>query len=304
MTKHLFYVFLFALAASSCDNVDFKKTKGGMPYKHYASKSGKKVEVGKFIKVHVTQKMNDSTLFTTHTGIPAYFQVQQSNEKYDITEILHTLKEGDSVMAIQMMDTFIKRDPTIVQRTKFKKGDKVITTFKILKVFDRADDYLQDEEKEKKLVVVREEEDIKAYLKKNNITAQRTENGAYVQIISQGTGAQVDSGKYVRVMYTGRTLAGKVFDSNVDTSFKHTEPLPFVVGTGQMIKGFDDGVKLLKAGAKARIFMPSMLAYGPQPPSPDIKPYEHLVFDVEVLDVADKAPAQPNFNPAQPMDPH
>jgi FKBP-type peptidyl-prolyl cis-trans isomerase len=304
MNKHLVYVLLLAVFAAGCDRVDFKKTKGGMPYKLYASKKGKKVEIGKFIKVHVTQQINDSMMFTTHTGIPAYFQVAAPVEKYDITEILTSLKEGDSVMAIQMMDTFIRRDPSIVQRTKFKKGDKVITTFKVLKVFDRADDYLQDEEAEKRAVIVKEEAVVKAHLQKNNVTGIRTPNGAYVEILSQGNGAQVDSGKYVKVNYTGRTFAGKAFDSNVDTSFHHTEPMGFTVGVGQMIRGFDEGVQFLKVGSKARIYMPSMLAYGPQPPSPEIKPYEHLVFDVEVLEVLDKAPAQPDFNPANPQSPH
>jgi FKBP-type peptidyl-prolyl cis-trans isomerase FkpA len=303
MTKYLFYVLFLGLVSAGCNSVEFKKTKGGMPYKLWESKSGKKVENGKFIKVHVTQKMNDSLMFTTYTGLPAYFQVSAADAKYDITEILPQLKEGDSVMAIQLMDTFIKRDPSILQRTKFKKGDKVTTTFRILKVFDRAEDYMQDEEKEKKALAVKEEEAVKNYLKKNNIDAIRTPNGAYVQIISQGTGADVDSGKYVRVMYTGKTFEGKTFDSNTDTTFGHTEPLGFVVGQRQMIAGFDEGVQLLKVGAKAKIYMPSMLGYGPQPPSPDIKPYEHLVFDVEVLDIADKAPAQPqvpNINPTEP----
>src|SRR5687768_4891863 len=115
MTKNLFYVLFLALLAAGCDSVEFKKTKGGMPYKVWESKSGKKIENGKFIKVHVTQKMNDSVLFTTYTGLPAYFRVDATEAKYDITEILPSLKEGDSVMAQQAMDTFIKRDPSILE---------------------------------------------------------------------------------------------------------------------------------------------------------------------------------------------
>ncbi len=69
----------------------------------------------------------------------------------------------------------------------------------------------------------------------------------------------------------------------------------FQIGVGQMIRGFDEGVRLLKEGGKGRIYIPSTLAYGAQPPSPDIKPFEHLVFDVEVVSVKDQAPTQPSM---------
>ncbi len=69
-----------------------------------------------------------------------------------------------------------------------------------------------------------------------------------------------------------------------------------------MLKCFYEGVKLLGKGGKGRVFIPSMLAYGPQPPSPDIKPFEHLIFDVEVINILDKAPAQPAMpQPQQPQ---
>jgi FKBP-type peptidyl-prolyl cis-trans isomerase len=98
-------------------------------------------------------------------------------------------------------------------------------------------------------------------------------------------------------MYKGQTFSGKVFDTNMDTSFKHTDPLAFTVGVGQMIRGFDEGVRFLGKGGKGRIYIPSTLAYGAQSPSPDIKPFENLMFDVEVLDIQDKAPAQPGMPP-------
>lgn len=285
-----------ALLMASCNQVDFKKTKGGMPYKLFASKSGKKVENGKFVKAQVVQKIKDSVLLNTYTALPVYFQVNPTEAKYDISELFTSLKEGDSVYAVQAMDTFIKRSPMIVQQTPYRNGDKITTSIKILKVFDSANDYRQDEEKEKMAIVKKEEAAVKDYLAKNNINAQRTGSGTYVEVQNPGTGEPVVPGKQVSVKYKGQTFGGKVFDSNLDTSFGHTDPLGFTVGVGQMIKGFDEGVQLLKEGGKARIFIPSMLAYGAQPPSPSIKPFEHLIFDVEVVDVSN-APAQPAFPP-------
>lgn len=303
---NLFWAAGVCVLATSCDSQNFKKTKGGMPYKLYASKSGAKVEPGKFVKVHIEQKIKDSVVFSSFKSLPVYFPVQASTQPYDISEVFNSLKEGDSVYAEQLMDTFIKKNPMIVQQTPYKNGDKITTKLKVVKVFKTAEESRKDEEAERMAYVKKEEVDVKNYLSKNNITnAQRTGSGAYVQVLNAGSAPQVVPGKYVTVMYKGQTFGGKVFDSNMDAKFNHTEPMGFTVGAGQMIKGFDEGVQLLSKGGKAKMFIPSMLAYGPQPPSPEIKPFEHLIFDVEVVDVLDKAPAKPGM-PQQPqnVDPH
>lgn len=298
LVRNILYAACFALLTTGCDNVDFQKTKGGMPYKLYASKSGKKVENGKFVKMQVKQSIKDSVLFNTYTSLPVYFQINESaKQPYDPSEVFTLLKEGDSIYTVQMMDTFIKRNPAILQQTKFKNGDKITTSFKILKVFNTPEEYREDEEKEKSEIVKREEVAVKEYMAKKGIKGQRTPSGAYIEITNPGTGPKADSGKYVSVMYKGQTFGGKVFDTNMDTSFKHTEPLSFAVGVGQMIRGFDEGVRFLGKGGAGRIYIPSTLAYGAQSPSPDIKPFENLIFDVQVLDVQEKVPAQPGMPP-------
>ena len=87
-------------------------------------------------------------------------------------------------------------------------------------------------------------------------------------------------------MYTGKTLDGKAFDSNVDSTIAHhTDPLVFPVGAGQMIPGVDEGVALLKKGSKATLYLPSPLAYGAQSPSPNVAPNSILIFEVEITEV-------------------
>ena len=105
-----------ALVAGSCNSVDFKKTKGGMPYKVIESnKAGKKVQPGDYIKVNITQKVKDSTVFSTYDAMPMYLQVAaNNNDPYSITEVLPTLKQGDSVYAVQVIDTFMARSPNSV----------------------------------------------------------------------------------------------------------------------------------------------------------------------------------------------
>mgnify|MGYP003575188676 FL=1 len=290
-----------ALVMAACNNVDFKKSKGGMPYKVFPSKKGTEIEAGNFVKMHLVQKIKDSVRFSTYNTMPLYIPVSEG-QSYDFTEVLPELKEGDSLYTVQLMDTFIARNPQAIP-PEFQKGDKIETSIKILKVFKTQEEVMKDEALERNTAFDRDtavqnqlQRDLTLlnnYLKQNNIQAQKTGKGTYVQILNPGTGAQAAEGKYVSVMYKGQTFEGKVFDTNMDASKGHTDPLNFQVGAPGMIRGFDEGIRLLREGGKARIYIPSVLAYGPQSPSPDIRAFENLIFDIEVLKVSDQPLAQP-----------
>jgi len=125
----------------------------------------------------------------------------------------------------------------------------------------------------------KEIEDRNSYLQKNNITVEPQESGLYYVETLAGTGEQPNAGDMVKVHYTGKFLNGKVFDSSVDRG----EPLEFQVGIGQVIKGWDEGIMLMKTGGKATLVIPSHLGYGIKDYS-SIPGYSTLVFDVELLD--------------------
>jgi FKBP-type peptidyl-prolyl cis-trans isomerase FkpA len=284
----------FALVLGACNNVDFKKTKGGMPYKVYASKSGAEIEPGNFVKVHLIQKIKDSVTYNTNTDstMPLYMPVSPTGNPYDFSEVLPSLKVGDSLYTVQVMDTFIARNPQMIP-PQFKKGDKIETSIKILQVYKTQEEVQQDEAKERNMAFDRDknvqeqlQKDLAIlsnYLSQNGIQAQKTGKGTHVQILEPGNGMQAAEGKYVSLKYS------------------HTEPLVFQVGAPGMIRGFDEGVRILKEGAKAKIYIPSVLAYGPQSPSPEIKPYENLIFDIEVLKVSDQ-PLQQQMGPQANVD--
>ncbi len=93
--------------------------------------------------------------------------------------------------------------------------------------------------------------------------------------------------------YIGKTLNGNVFDKNVDSAFNNIRPFSFALGTGKVIKGWDEGIALLNKGSKATFYIPSALAYGPQAPSRAIGANAVLLFDVELTDIK-KAKLIPN----------
>ncbi len=110
---------------------------------------------------------------------------------------------------------------------------------------------------------------------------KKTDSGLRYQIIQEGNGKKATKGDQVSVHYKGQLLDGTVFDS----SYKRKQPLDFTVGVGQVIAGWDEGLQLLNVGDKARLVIPSHLAYGSQGAGGMIPPDAPLIFDVELMNV-------------------
>ncbi len=96
-----------------------------------------------------------------------------------------------------------------------------------------------------------------------------------------GTGKEAKAGDSVRVHYTGTLMSGKKFDSSRDRG----EPFEFKLGTGGVIKGWDQGVPGMKVGGKRRLTIPFDLAYGEAGSPPNIPPKAALKFDIELVEV-------------------
>lgn len=107
-----------------------------------------------------------------------------------------------------------------------------------------------------------------------------TASGLKYSIISEGTGPAADSGKVVTVHYSGFLEDGTKFDSSVERD----DPISFVVGQGQVMPGWDEGLRLLKKGSKARFIIPPNLGYG-EMQLEKIPANSTLIFDVELIDV-------------------
>jgi len=110
----------------------------------------------------------------------------------------------------------------------------------------------------------------------------KTPSGLQYWDIRVGTGATAEAGKKVKVDYTGWLTDGKKFDSSVGTG----HPFEFMLGTGQVIKGWDEGVAGMKVGGKRQLRIPPDLGYGAQgTPGGPIPANATLIFDVKLLGV-------------------
>ena len=121
---------------------------------------------------------------------------------------------------------------------------------------------------------------IDQYLSDNNIEAITTDSGLRYVISQAGSGPNAAPGNEVSVHYHGTLLDGTKFDSSYDRG----SPFSFVLGQGMVIKGWDEGIALLNKGAKATLYIPSPLAYGPRGSGGAIGPDAVLKFDVELVD--------------------
>ncbi|MCD6012270.1 MAG: Peptidyl-prolyl cis-trans isomerase cyclophilin type [Flavipsychrobacter sp.] len=128
---------------------------------------------------------------------------------------------------------------------------------------------------------------LKNYFAKNKIVATKAPSGLYYTINKPGNGEKPKFGKHVTMHYLGKLLDGTRFDGNVDEQYnlvQGREPFIFALGVGQVIKGWDEGVKLLEKGSRATLYLPSWLAYGQNGVPGLIPPNSVLVFNVEVVD--------------------
>jgi len=112
----------------------------------------------------------------------------------------------------------------------------------------------------------------------NNVPSITTPSGLQYQVLKEGNGFVAQSGRHVRVHYTGWLTNGTKFDSSVDRG----EPFEFNLGQGQVIRGWDEGVAGMKVGEKRRLTIPrvwvTVSTGGRDDPS-----NATLVFDVELL---------------------
>ena len=307
----LLAVLLFTVA---CDKVNYRKTKSGLLYKIFpADNKEPLIKSGQFVKFNVKGELNDSVLFTSYGKLPSYAQVSAGEQPpYNLLEVLPLMKKGDSAVTVQLIDTLLKQGMQLPPNAK--KGDRIITTFRVIEVFatdslamkdynvemekDKPRQMKEQEEQmakmkkemqekqiaddlelEKSGEIAKELKEMEAYLAAKNIKAEKTGKGTYVYIQQQGTGAQAESGKYVDVKYTGKILeTDSIFQSNT---------YAFKLGEGNVIRGWDEGLKLFKEGGKGTLYIPGFLCYGKGQAGSPFKPFQAMKFDVELLNVSD-----------------
>jgi len=281
----------------SCNQ--YQKTKSGLAYKITQGGNKEKLKQGQFVKMNIKFSVGskDSILTSTFGHIPAYLMVDSARTgKYSFLELLPLCAKGDKVDFSLSIDTLKKMGMIPDYNNVFVRKGIIKGKFEIVNVFandkEVNDDYKKENDKEK----AKEIADLEKYIAGKNIKTQKSENGVLVEIENAGTEPKADTGKQVSVFYKGYTVDGKVFDTNTGKDAQHKDPINVVLGKQGVIPGWEEGLKFFGKGGKGKLYIPAMMAYGPQGRPPVITPFSNLIFDIEVVDItAAPAPTAPNF---------
>ena len=171
-----------------------------------------------------------------------------------------------------------KQEIKIVKVSVFTKGD-AYEKYDAAKIFNEGKGKIQENNK---AYIAKQEAEAAKKLEELKAGMSKTASGLLYKISkSNPEGKAPKAGDIVAVHYAGKLTNGKEFDN----SFKRGEPIEFSVGVGQVIKGWDEGILLLKEGESATLLIPSELGYGARGAGGVIPPNAWLIFDVELVKV-------------------
>lgn len=282
--KYFQYILLAVVSAGLWGCSSSRKvttTMSGIKYKIlHDAKGNRYAQEGDYVQIFIKTFFEDSLIFDSKAqtgGKAVTFPVSKPRFNGDLAEIFYLLTPGDSAIFMLPVDTLAANKQKL--QPWMKAGKDILYAIKLdsIKTQEQVNAEKLEIEKRKGNPQAEEEALVK-YFKQQNISPQKRPSGLYYIIHKPTDGPKPLSGKTVKVNYTGRLMDGTEFDSN-----KGKEPLSFVLGRGQVILGWDEGIALLKKGEKATLYIPSRLAYGDNA-RPKIPAGSTLVFDVELVD--------------------
>ena len=240
------------------------KTPGGLAYIMHHDEPGVQAELGDVLVLQLKYGTADSVHFDSRLNKrPVYLQCTNPSFRGGLEEGLTLLSAGDTA-------TFFLPADSVYHRMFHQPLPKGMRPGEELR-FELA---VQD--------VRNEEKDLQAYLRNQSIDALPRASGLYVISLGQGSGAPVRDGATVTLHYVATLVDGTEFDN----TRKRNDPLVFTKGSTVLIDGLEEGVGLLKQGDKARIVIPSYLAFAEKGNYAGlVPPFSTVIYDVEVVEV-------------------
>lgn len=307
-TKIVLAAMSAAFVITSCNNSpypDYDLNENGVYSKFYnKNDEGVKPQEGDVVRLIMSYKNNkDSVLFDSQKGNPngtSYieFPLSKPSFKGSFEDALSLMTVGDSASFIISADSvYLKTFMAQELPPYIEKGSMLTFEAKLEKII--AKEIVEQErkrrmEEQKVMIEMYKNAEPKAlakYLEDNKVKTKPSTTGLYFIETTKGKGDKPTTGAMVKVNYTGRFLDGQIFDTSDEIVAKqdsiymegrHYEPIEFQLGQPEIIPGWHEGIALMSPGAKAKLIIPSSLAYGARGRNP-IPPYTTLVFDVELV---------------------
>ena len=286
MRKNFFLLsalFLMLSVLTGCSNAPkgYQATDNGLYYRLFTNNGGENPQIGDLLELTMSCSVNDTVVILplTKNIIP----MTEPSFWSDFVEGFSMMHKGDSASFI------VDIDSSFVNLFGYNTLPPQFSSTDIMRFEVRLDDFYPESEFRFRMIenikknypaeTEKATSELNAYLEKNGVVAQPTSTGLYYVKTQDGTGEKPSKGSTVKAHYTGCLLDGTVFD----TSIERGEPIEFVLGVGQVIPGWDEGIALMSKGEKAVLYIPYYLAYGDRDLGV-IPPFSNLVFEVELID--------------------
>ncbi len=295
MRLSLFIFVIAALTFIGCGKEE-KVTPSGYKYIVQKNTGGAKPNPGDYVYFHAQVRNGDSVAYSSRgvgqepfLQIPKAEQAEPGRTSSPVEEVLREMAVGDSITVIVNIDTMQQKPPGF-ENAKELYYDVVMVNIKT------EADFMKDSEIERQKMdaeriesMGREKavaDQVAQIVKDYNSGAlasqlKTTASGLKYMILEAGTGKQAQNERLVDVHYYGVLKDGSMFDN----SFGRGMPFSFALGKNMVIKGWDEGIALLKEGGKAMLFIPSNLGYGEAGSPPVIPANAELIFYVELKEV-------------------
>ncbi|HAN78291.1 MAG TPA: hypothetical protein DCQ31_11255 [Bacteroidales bacterium] len=273
-------ILLFTNCASA-DSIEYKKADSGLLYHFVQDKKGENCKLNDIVDVRMMIKTEfDSIIWKGPIGLKVN---KPSHKGGSIEDALMMLSTGDS--AIFKIDTekFYEKTRRAEVPFNLERSKNLIFNLKIVKV-KTYNEYLAEKATADSLRAANEIAELEELIHELKLPLEPDKTGLYFQELKSGSGNLPKSGNKVTVHYTGTFTNGTVFDSSVERN----EPFSFILGAGEVIQGWDLALAKMKEGSKARVFIPSSLAYGKQGAGDIIPPHTTLVFEIELISISKK----------------
>ena len=265
----IFVVAIISMTVISCsknviidpkgDEMNYTKTDSGLEYMITEKGRGELATTGSRVKVHYTGKLDDGTKFDSSLdrGEPFTFELGAGM-------VIKGWDEGFSLLHVA--DKAILRIPPHLGYGARGAGSTIPPNATL--IF------------EVELLELIPAVKVEKFDTKDKVSS-KTAAGLEFILVEEGNGIKAAAGNTVSVHYSGYLEDGTMFDSSV----KRDQPFSFTLGMGRVIKGWDEGVAMMKIGDKVQLIIPSSLGYGANGAGGVIPPNATLVFDVELLEV-------------------
>lgn len=226
----------------------------------------------------ILKNYKDTIIFDTHKEFGVQqLTVEKPGFKNDLNSQLTLLHRGDSALILISCDSLYGQ-----YMPQFAKHKKYMKFYITLLDFMSKEAWEQKTKREFTLQAMQDSILIEQYLLQKKRQSTIGAMGLRFHLNSITKPETLQNGDTVWVNYTGRLLDGTIFDSNTDARFGHPEPFQFILGKGNVIKGWDLGLLNFAEGAEGQLYIPSGLAYGKRSSGP-IPSNSCLVFDITIV---------------------